>query len=95
MDAVTKLHKGGADLELLIFFMREKGFHQIDTIIALRRVLDISLNDAKCMVDESAAWSDQYEKTQAVRQAALKALMELNKENDSGLPSISINPCEE
>ena len=90
VDDVAKLHRYGADLELLLGFMREKGFYQIDSIIALRRVTGISLNDAKDLLDGSRTWSDQYQKVQTLHQSALEALQQLIRENDPSLPSITI-----
>ena len=90
VDEAAKLHQAGADVELLLVFLRERGFGQIDCIQALRRVSGLSLNDAKCVVDGSRTWSDQNANVQAIRKAALDALFELIRENDPDLPKISI-----
>jgi ribosomal protein L7/L12 len=91
IDEAAKLHRYGANLELLLVFMRKKGFDQIDSIIALRRVMGFSLDDAKSLVNRSKTWSDQCEKVQALHQTALEALLELIRENDPSLPSIKID----
>ena len=77
---VAKLHRAGGDVDLLLALLREKGFNQIDSILALRKVVGLSLADAKDMVDASKVWSDQYEKVQALREVALNALKALSKE---------------
>jgi hypothetical protein len=91
VDEVAKLHRYGANLELLLVFMRKKGFYQIDSIIALRRVMGLSLDNVKSLVNRSRTWSDQYEKVQALHQTALEALLQLIKENDPSLLSIKID----
>lgn len=90
MNDVAKLYKAGASTEMLLVFMRESGFLQIDSIIALRRIMGKSLQEAKETVDESKTWSDQYEQVQAFREIAWRAIIDLSKENNVNLPKISI-----
>lgn len=87
---VTNLHQAGADLELILLFMRKKGLYQIDSIRVLQRVMGLSVPEAKDAVDGSRTWSDQYENVQRVRLAAMQAVIELSKENDDTLPRIII-----
>jgi hypothetical protein len=51
----------GADHEALVSFLREKGCFKLDSIAVLRKVLEISLGQAKGIVHCSATWSDVRE----------------------------------
>ncbi len=88
----TKLYKAGANMEMLLLFMRENGFFQIDSIIALRKISEVSLQEAKQIVDESTTWSDQYALNAGFRETAWQSLVELSRENNVNLPKIFIEP---
>lgn len=57
-----KLLVCGADHELVLSFLREKGFGKIDSIKALAVVGGMQLREAKLMVHNSKTWNDVYDR---------------------------------
>ena len=90
IDDAHRLFKAGASIEMILLFLRESGLFQIDSIIAVRKIMGNSLQEAKEIIDASKTWSDQYHRTQHFRETAWRALEDLSRENDVTLPKISI-----
>jgi ribosomal protein L7/L12 len=72
---VSKMLEAGRTSEDVLKFLREAGCHKIDSIKILRRVLNISLGEAKQMVHFSSVWSDVRERDDAFH----SSLEELNR----------------
>jgi ribosomal protein L7/L12 len=83
-----KLLQAGADRELLLVFLRDRGFDKIDSIRAVQSLLGIRFADAKNLVDLSQAWSDRYESDAELKEVARKALRQLAAGLD--LPRITL-----
>jgi ribosomal protein L7/L12 len=90
VDDANRLFKAGASIEMILIFLRENGLLQLDSIIAIRKIMGNSLQEAKEIIDASKTWSDQYRRSQHFRETAWRALEELSRENDVTLPKISI-----
>jgi ribosomal protein L7/L12 len=52
----------GADHELVLSFLREKGFNKIDSIKALVSAGGMALQEAKLIVHNSKTWNDVYDR---------------------------------
>ena len=65
--------------------MRDREFDQADCIYALQSLYKIELSEAKNIVFTTEAWPDQYERTNALREAAREAIRLLAKENSPEL----------
>jgi len=85
-----KLMVAGADVELILLFLRDKGFDQIDSIIAIRVLTGTSHPEAKKLVHFSKAWADRFDAVQDLHQKALEASRELAASNDKELPRIEL-----
>jgi hypothetical protein len=84
----SRLLKAGVDTELILVFLRERGFDKIDSNYALRQLLGMKPSDAKDLIDLSKAWSDRYESDMHLREAAREALRQLATSNSPDLPRI-------
>jgi ribosomal protein L7/L12 len=63
-----KLLRSGADHELVLNFLREKGFDKIASIKALVGATGMPLREAKLIVHNSKAWRDVYERDEQFHQ---------------------------
>jgi Barstar (barnase inhibitor) len=72
-----QLVQGGADLELVLSFLRERGVGRIDSIYAMASLMEKPVVKAKDFVDRSQTWSDRYETDMRFRNAAREALRDL------------------
>lgn len=54
-----------ADHELVLSFLREKGFNKIDSIKALVSAGGMPLGEAKLIVHNSKTWNDVYDRDEA------------------------------
>jgi hypothetical protein len=72
-----KLIQGGADRELVLSFLRERGVSEVDSIYVLAGLMDKGIPEAKALVDNSQTWSDRYETDARIREAARDALRDL------------------
>ncbi len=64
----------GADREVVLTFLRGKGFGKIDTINTVRRLHGLSMQDAKKLIDESETWSDRFQQDADFHELAERAL---------------------
>lgn len=87
---VEKLYQAGADIEMLVFFMRERGLNQFDSLKALLKITPLSMKEAKSAIDESKTWSEYYSSNVDLRDSAWQALLKLSEEKSIDLPRISI-----
>jgi hypothetical protein len=87
-EDARRLLLAGADQELVLVFLRERGFDKIDSINTVRKLLGKSTSDAKQLIDLSQAWSDRYESDRELRIAAQKAVSQLAAEDSAALPKI-------
>ncbi len=76
------LKKGGADIEALLGFMRERGLSQIDSSLMLARICRLDHGQALKTVFESSTWADRLEDNIKLQQRAMQAWIELSKEGD-------------
>jgi RNAse (barnase) inhibitor barstar len=73
-----RLLQSGADPELILLFLRDRGYGQQDSIYAIAGLIDESIPKAKALVDHSKAWSaDLYEQDERLRDWARKTLRDL------------------
>lgn len=85
-----RLIGGGADLEIILMFFREKGFTKLDSILAIRALYDKSMPEGKEIVDRSDTWSDRFRSDMEFRKTAWKVLRDLAASQDPSLPKIII-----
>jgi ribosomal protein L7/L12 len=85
-----RLASAGADVETVLFFLREQKFNKIDCIKVLRAEYRMSMEEAKEAVDHSASWSDQFYSDVQLRETAWKALRDIAASQDPSLPKITI-----
>ena len=68
-----KLIAAGADKEMIVLFLRDKGLNKIASIRAIRALFTNSTSEAKTLVDESKAWSDRFYSDLDLRDKARQA----------------------
>jgi hypothetical protein len=90
-----RLAEVGADREMILVFLRERGFDKIDSIKALEALYGLSISEAKELIDYSVAWSDQLERDMRLWETALRALRDLAASKDPSLPRIELPEPEE
>ena len=92
-----RLAAAGADSETLLIFLRERKFDKIDSIKTIRLLYNLSMSEAKDLIDRSAAWSDRFHRDMKLRETALKVLRDLAAEraNDPNAPKITIREPED
>lgn len=73
-----RLRQSGADLELILLFLRDRGYGQVDSAYAVAALMDKPVLNARMLVDCSDAWSAQLrEEDIKRRESARKALRDL------------------
>jgi ribosomal protein L7/L12 len=90
VDDARRLAGGGASLEMILVFLREKGFDKIDSINTVRALFGKSMMEAKQIVDHSEAWSDRFFRDVQFRETAWKALRDIAASQDPNLPKIIV-----
>jgi ribosomal protein L7/L12 len=85
-----RLASAGADVETILFFLREKKFNKIDCIKVLRAEYSMTMVEAKEAVDQSVSWSDQFYRDVQLRETAWKALRDIAASQNPNLPKIII-----
>jgi len=85
VDDARRLSRGGARLETILVFLREKGFDKIDSIVAIQTLQGRTLNEAKQLIDRSDAWSDRFNSDMEFREAAWKVLRDMAASQDPSL----------
>lgn len=78
----SKLLNDGADTETLLQFMRDKGFNETDSFLALSRVMQVDVGEAQLVVFRSKTWADRLETNIQLQESVMQALRELSEEND-------------
>lgn len=86
LEDARRLLEAGADVELILVFLRDRGFQKIESNYALRNLVGINPSEAKNLVDLSQAWSDMYETDMRLRETAREALRQLAASNSPDLP---------
>jgi hypothetical protein len=95
LEDARKLVEAGADVELVLLFLRDRGFGQIDSIITLRILFGWSNAEAKKLINTSKAWSDCFASVQDLHDKARKAVLELAASGEKDLPKIELIGFEE
>jgi len=85
-----RLAGGGASLEMILLFFRERGFDKIDSINSIRVLYGKSVSEAKDIIDGSETWSDRFHSDAQFHEAAWEALREIAASGDPSLPKIII-----
>ena len=78
-----KLVNSGASHEIVLGFLRERGFDKLDSIKALISATGMSLKDAKNIVHQSRAWQDTFAKDEAFHASLLNAVQALGLDESS------------
>jgi ribosomal protein L7/L12 len=91
IDDARRLAGGGASLEMILMFLREKGFDKIDSINAIRALNGTSMAETKEIIDHSETWSDRFRRDMQFRETAWKALRDIAASQDPSLPKIIID----
>jgi ribosomal protein L7/L12 len=78
-----KLINSGADNEIVLGFLRERGFNKLDSIKALIGATGMSLGDAKNIVHHSRAWQDSFARDEEFHASLLKAVQTLGLDEPS------------
>lgn len=90
-----RLATAGADCETILVFLRDRSFNKIDSIITIRLLYNLSMPEAKDLIDRSAAWSDRFHSDMKLRETAMRALRDLAASKDPSLPRIELPEPEE
>ena len=90
LEDARKLRKTGADVELVLLFLRDRGLNQSTSIIAICALTAMPHQEAKKLVCFSKAWVDHFDSAQHLHDQALKAIRELAASNENGLPRIEL-----
>lgn len=77
----TRLVAAGADREMVLVFLRDRGFDKIDSINTIRGLYGLTMNEAKDLIDESSAWSDRFDSDMKFREMAVRLLRDLAAES--------------
>jgi hypothetical protein len=72
-----RLVQAGAEPELVLSFLRERGVGRTDSVYAMASLMEKSVPEARALVDGSQTWSDRYETDMRFRNAAREALRDL------------------
>jgi hypothetical protein len=78
-----KLINSGADHEIVLGFLRERGFNKLDSIKALISATGMSLGNAKGIVHHSRAWQDSFARDEEFHASLLKAVQALGLDESS------------
>jgi ribosomal protein L7/L12 len=81
-DAGRLIHSG-AGHEIVLGFLRERGFNKLDSMKALISVTGMSLGDAKNIVHHSRAWQDSFARDEEFHASLLKAVQSLGLDKSS------------
>ena len=76
-EDALKLLQAGAEIELILSFLRERGIGEKDSGYILASIPESSVAAADSMVHSSSTWSDRYERDSGFREAARRALRDL------------------
>lgn len=76
-----RLAEAGTDREMILVFLREKGFNKIDSIKTVRVLYGLTMPEAKELIDYSKAWSDRFDSDMRFRETAMQALRDLADED--------------
>jgi ribosomal protein L7/L12 len=82
-ESLAKAQKqlqAGSGLEPLLFELRAKGADKIDSIKIVKSAMNVSMSQAKSLVDRSEAWSDRYADDHAFHAAVREAAERLKDE---------------
>jgi ribosomal protein L7/L12 len=90
-----RLARAGADCETILVFLRDRKFDKIDSIKTMRLLYNLSMSEAKDLIDHSAAWSDRFHSDMKLRETAMRALRDLAASKDPSLPRIELPEPEE
>jgi ribosomal protein L7/L12 len=71
----------GSGLETLLFELRGKGADKIDSIKIVKSAMNVSMAQAKSLVDRSETWSDRYADDRAFHEAVREAAQKLKNES--------------
>lgn len=72
-----RLVETGAEPELVLSLLRERGVGRTDSVYAMASLIEKSVPEARALVDGSQTWSDRYETDMRFRNAAREALRDL------------------
>src|SRR5579859_1812463 len=82
-EALERAHhqlQVGLGLEPVLFELREKGADKIDSIKIIKSSMNVSMAQAKSLVDRSETWSDRYADDHAFHEAVREAAEKLKNE---------------
>ena len=88
VEDARKLLQAGADTELILVLMRERGLDLADCIYSVQALFGNEFRDAKSLVVLSQAWSDRYNSDTQLRESARDALRILAESQSPDLPKI-------
>jgi predicted ATPase len=88
LEDAKRLVQAGADVEIVLVFLRQRGCDKADCIYAVENLCGKQSSEAKSLVIQSQAWSDRYETDTRLRDAALEAIRHLAADRSSDLPGI-------
>jgi hypothetical protein len=88
VEDARKLIQAGADPEIVLVFMRDRGLGLADCIYSVQALLGNQFATAKSLVVHSRAWSDRYETDTQIREAAREALRILAESKSGDIPKI-------
>jgi len=77
LSEVKKLLRSGADYELVLRLMRDRGFNKIASIKTMVVATGMPLGDAKALVHNSSTWQDVYTRDEKLHQQLDKIAEEL------------------
>ena len=90
LEDARMLMKAGADVELILLFLRDRGLDQIDSINSIQALMEMSNAEAKKLICTSKTWTDRFQSVQDLHDKARKALLDLAASGDKDLPKIEI-----
>jgi hypothetical protein len=90
IDDARRLAGGGASVEMILMFLRERGANKIDSLKVIRALYGKTMPEAKEIVDHSSAWSDLFQRDMVFRATAWRALRDIAASQDPSPPKIII-----
>jgi ribosomal protein L7/L12 len=73
--------QAGSGLEPVLFELRCKGADKIDSIRIVKSAMNVSMGQAKTLVDRSETWSDRHSDDLAFHEVAREAVQKLRIES--------------
>ena len=74
LDLARGLRSSGVELEEVLAVLRDRGASIVDSLKVVREVEQVTLGQAKALVDQSLTWADARSSNRELRESIIDAL---------------------